>query len=237
MSWASATWKLSKGWWPLVWHWWPRSTGKLKRFTAVRCAVLSWKQEPFKPRFALWDAKRLERSPQSSPRQGSTKGVGNAVKLIGAGLVLFSGLLAGILAAARLQRRARLLLDWMTLLQNFQTGIRYSAGSLRELILERQESRFCRLAERDGEFLIDPVGALSRAGEELLWDRGDREMYLGFVKELGATDVQGQLEHIAMYQGLLAPRLEQAQTEARQKSKISVALGLFAGVAMSLLLL
>ena len=62
-------------------------------------------------------------------------------------------------------------------------------------------------------------------------------MYLGFVKELGATDVQGQLEHIAMYQGLLAPRLEQAQIEARQKSKISVALGLFAGVAMSLLLL
>lgn len=159
------------------------------------------------------------------------------MELIGAGLVLFSGLLAGILAAARLQRRARLLLDWMTLLQNFQTGIRYSAGSLRELILERQESRFCRLAERDGEFLIDPVGALSRAGEELLWDRGDREMYLGFVKELGATDVQGQLEHIAMYQGLLAPRLGQAQIEARQKSKISVALGLFAGVAMSLLLL
>ncbi len=116
MSWASTTWKLSKGWWPLVWHWWPRLTGKLKRFTAVRCAVLSWKQEPFKPRFALWDAKRLERSPQSSPWQGSTKGVGNAVKLIGAGLVLFSGLLAGILAAARLQRRARLLLDWMTLL-------------------------------------------------------------------------------------------------------------------------
>ena len=115
----------------LVWHWWPRSTGKLKRFTAVRCAALSWKQEPFKPRSALWDAKRLEKSPQSSPWQGSTKGVGNAVKLIGAGLVLFSGLLAGILAAARLQRRARLLLDWMTLLQNFQTGIRYSAGSLR----------------------------------------------------------------------------------------------------------
>ena len=50
--------------------------GKLKRFTAVRCAVLSWKQEPFKPRFALWDAKRLEKSPQSSPWQGSTKGVG-----------------------------------------------------------------------------------------------------------------------------------------------------------------
>ena len=112
----------------------PPSTGKPKRFTAVRCAALSWKQEPFKQRCALWDAKRLERSPHSSPRQGSTTGVGNAVELIGAGLVLFSGLLAGILAAARLQRRARLLLDWMTLLQNFQTGIRYSAGSLRELI-------------------------------------------------------------------------------------------------------
>ena len=71
------------------------------------------------------------------------------MKLLGAVLLVASGLLAGLAGAARLKRRARLLLDLKTLLQAFQTGIRYAAESLAGLVLENQASRFCRLAERD----------------------------------------------------------------------------------------
>jgi hypothetical protein len=145
--------------------------------------------------------------------------------------------LAGILAAGRLKRRVRLLLDLKALLQGFQTGIRYTAGSVAELILEREGSPFCRLAERDGEFLLDPVGALSRAGECLLWDGGDLEWYRGFTAGLGVSDTQGQLEHIGLYRSLLEPRLAQAQEEAKQKTKIFIAVGLFAGVTLCLLLI
>ncbi|MGI6255367.1 MAG: stage III sporulation protein AB [Acutalibacter sp.] len=137
----------------------------------------------------------------------------------------------------RLRRRARLLLDWKAMLQRFQTGIRYAAESLPEMILELESSRFCRLAEQDGEFLMDPAGALERAGRALLWDKGDLELYLNFVQGLGVTDTQGQLEHIGLYTSLLEPRLVQAREEAGQKAKISVALGLFAGTAIALLLL
>lgn len=123
------------------------------------------------------------------------------------------------------------------MLQAFQTGIRFAAGTLRELVLDQQDSPFCKLAERDGQFLQDPVGALERAGQALLWESADLELYQGFVRGLGATDIQGQLEHIGLYRSLLEPRLEQAQEDARQKARIAVALGLFAGVALSLLLI
>ena len=48
---------------------------------------------------------------------------------------------------------------------------------------------------------------------------------------------QGQLEHIALYRALLEPRLEQARADAAQKSRVLVALGLFGGITLSLLLL
>ena len=135
------------------------------------------------------------------------------------------------------ERRARLLLDLETMLQAFQTGIRYAAESLAGLVLENQASRFCRLAERDSQFLSDPAGALERAGCALLQEPGDVELYLGFVRGLGVSDTQGQLEHIALYRALLEPRLEQARADAAQKSRVLVALGLFGGITLSLLLL
>lgn len=66
---------------------------------------------------------------------------------------------------------------------------------------------------------------------------GDVELYLGFVRGLGVSDTQGQLEHIALYRALLEPRLEQARADAAQKSRVLVALGLFGGITLSLLLL
>ena len=104
-------------------------------------------------------------------------------------------------------------------------------------MLENQASRFCRLAERGSQFLSDPAGALERAGRALLQEPGDVELYLGFVRGLGVSDTQGQLEHIALYRALLEPRLEQARADAAQKSRVLVALGLFGGITLSLLLL
>lgn len=60
-------------------------------------------------------------------------------------------------------------------------------------MLENQASRFCRMAERDSQFLSDPAGALERAGRALLQEPGDVELYLGFVRGLGVSDTQGQL--------------------------------------------
>ena len=159
------------------------------------------------------------------------------MKLWGMALIVLSGLLAGLLAASRLKRRVRLLHDLQALLQGFSTGIRFCSGSLSELIVEHQESPFCRQAEREPEFPEDPAGALEQAGRVLLWETGDLEWYQGMVRGLGVSDTQGQLEHLSLYQALLEPRLEQAREEARQKCRVQVALGLFSGIVLSLLLL
>ena len=145
--------------------------------------------------------------------------------------------MAGLLTASRLKRRVRLLLDLKALLQGFSTGIRFCSGSLSELIVEHQESPFCRQAEREPEFPEDPAAALEQAGRVLLWETGDLEWYKGMVRGLGVSDTQGQLEHLSLYQALLEPRLEQAREEARQKCRVQVALGLFSGIVLSLLLL
>ena len=149
------------------------------------------------------------------------------MKLWGMALIVLSGLLAGLLVASRLKRRVRLLLDLKALLQGFSTGIRFCSGSLSELIVEHQESPFCRQAEREPEFPEDPAAALEQAGRVLLWETGDLEWYQGMVRGLGVSDTQGQLEHLSLYQALLEPRLEQAREEARQKCRVQVALGLF----------
>ena len=87
------------------------------------------------------------------------------MKLWGMALIVLSGLLAGLLTASRLKRRVRLLLDLKALLQGFSTGIRFCSGSLSELIVEHQESPFCRQAEREPEFPEEPAAALEQAGD------------------------------------------------------------------------
>src|SRR5699024_5288498 len=148
------------------WCCWPLSTGKRSTFPSAPCAGPWWNQGPLARRCALPGGARRGRWQPWCP--WARKGVGAAMKVLGAVLLVASGLLAGLAGAARLKRRARLLLDLKTMLQAFQTGIRYAAESLAGLVLENQASRFCRLAERDSQFLSDPAGALERAGRALL---------------------------------------------------------------------
>ena len=159
------------------------------------------------------------------------------MKLWGMALIVLSGLLAGLLVASRLKRRVRLLLDLKALLQGFSTGIRFCSGSLSELIVEHQESPFCRQAEREPEFPEDPAAALEQGRRGLLWGTGDLGWDEGVGGGVGGRGAQGQLEHLSLYQALLEPRLEQAREEARQKCRVQVALGLFSGIVLSLLLL
>ena len=99
------------------------------------------------PKVAPWGRGEREKTP---------------VKLWGMALIVLSGLLAGLLVASRLKRRVRLLLDLKALLQGFSTGIRFCSGSLSELIVEHQESPFCRQAEREPEFPEDPAAPWNR---------------------------------------------------------------------------
>lgn len=121
--------------------------------------------------------------------------------------------------------------------QCFATGIRWSGASLGELILERQDLRICRLAEAAPEFPDHPAAALEQAGRRALWDPGDLGWMRGFARGLGVSDTQGQLEHLRLYQDLLESRLRAAVETAQRKCRLYVALGLFGGTLLGLVLL
>lgn len=100
-----------------------------------------------------------------------------------------------------------------------------------------RESQFCSLAAEDPAFPWDPRSSLEQAGEKLLKDPGDLELYRGLVRGLGESDVQGQLEHLDLYGSLLETSLAGAREERERKSRLYVCLGLFGGVVLCLVLL
>jgi len=108
---------------------------------------------------------------------------------------------------------------------------------LGELIAENGNSRFCRLAAEDPAFLPEPKAALERAGEKLLKETADMELYRGFVRGLGDSDTESQLEHMSLYAGLLESNLARAKEAKTEKSRLYVCLGLFSGITLCLVLL
>lgn len=139
--------------------------------------------------------------------------------------------------ARELKKREEALLDFKRTIQDFRTGINYAARPLGELIAENKGSHFCRLAAEDPAFLLEPKTALEQAGERLLKETADLELYRGFVRGLGDSDTQGQLEHMSLYAGLLESNLAQAEEAREKKSRLYVCLGLFGGITLCLVLL
>lgn len=151
--------------------------------------------------------------------------------------MIFSGLCLGLRGAGRLRDREELLLDLQRVIQDLRTGVAYSARPLAELVALETGSRFCRLAVEDSAFPQDTKSALAHAGEALLKTPSDLEMYQNFVRGLGESGAQGQLEHLALCGELLASHLRSAREEREKKARLSICLGLFGGVVICLVLL
>lgn len=126
--------------------------------------------------------------------------------------------------------------DLKCLLRSLAAGMGYSARPLSELISGERDSRFCRLAAEEPCFLTEPKTALLQAGESLLREEEDKELYRGFVQGLGDSDVSSQLEHIELYSSLLEKNLKKAEEAREKKSRLCVSLGLFGAVLFCLVL-
>lgn len=143
----------------------------------------------------------------------------------------------GLWAAGKLKRREAVLLDLKQMIQNFRTGVSYSARPLAELVEADRDSPFCRLAAGEPTLSLDPRSALESAGERLLDCPEDAELYRGLIRGLGESDTQGQLEHLDLYSALLEDNLARAKTDREKKSRLYVCLGLFGGITLCLVLL
>ncbi len=119
----------------------------------------------------------------------------------------------------------------------FQIGMSYEAQPLERLLRLNGDSRLCRMAVQSKAFPENPRAALEEAGKALFTEAGDRELFLGFVRGFGVSGVEEQLEHLRLYAALAEQNLERARESRDGKTRLSVCLGLFAGVLVCLVLL
>ncbi len=159
------------------------------------------------------------------------------IKFLGAIFILFSGACMGLQKSGELKKREERLLALKRTIQWFRAEIRYTARPLSELISENRDSAFCLLAAEETGFFRDPKGALQKAGEKLLKDPADLELYRGLIKGLGESDSQSQIEHMELYAELLEAHLKQAGEAREKKSRLYICLGLFGGITICLVLL
>ncbi len=158
------------------------------------------------------------------------------MRMLGVMLLVLSGLVWGLGKAGSLGQRVVLLTELLGLMQFLRTGIGCYARPLGEL-LAAFDSRLCREALALPGFAGHPAGALLQAGEKLFSVEGDRENLRAFTEGLGVSGTQGQLEHLELYMALTEERLKEAKEECSQKRKLYVALGLFAGLTVCIVIL
>ena len=154
-------------------------------------------------------------------------------RLVGGALLVAAGALPGVVWALGLRRRVDALLDLRQTLQFFRAGIGYGSLPLPELI-RTGDTAFCRLAAGEKRFQEDPKAALGRAGERLLEDPADRELYRAFLGGLGTSGAKSQLEHLELYAALTEKNLSAAREVRDRRSRLCVALGVFGGLALCL---
>lgn len=150
---------------------------------------------------------------------------------------MMSGLCLGLQRSGELRKREELLLEFKRLLGRFRTEIHYTLRPLGELISGNQDFQLCSLAVSEQCFFHSPKEALERAGKKLFRDSSDAELCMGFVKGLGESDSQSQIEHLNLYTDLLEAHLTQAGEAREKKSRLYICFGLFGALTLCLLLI
>ena len=153
------------------------------------------------------------------------------MKPLGAVMLILAGLAWGLGRSRELGRRVARLTDLQKLIQWLRTEISYSARPLAALV-EHSDNPFCREAVQLPGFYGNPREALAQAGDRLLADERDRALFRGLANGLGASDTQGQLEHLQLYMALTGDSLEEARTACRDKQRLYVGMGLLVGIGV-----
>jgi stage III sporulation protein AB len=163
------------------------------------------------------------------------------LKLAGAVLLIFAGILAGYMESHKLSVRVEKLEKFLRFLTSAKTEIRYSSMPVESIVQKYGEglSFLADCAKRNSGGQGWPSAwnesVASRAAGEG-FSKKDLDLLYGFGGGFGATDTEGQLSHISLYLGLTAEALKSAKEEREKKSRLYQMLGTFAGIASALLL-
>lgn len=146
-------------------------------------------------------------------------------------LVLISTII-GYRYSNKLAKRKKILQNFLSLLDSVYTKITYSSSSLAEIFndsfLEYEFDDTVSFSNQWEKMLLGYKNILSDEDIKLLSD---------FSKELGNTDVDGQINNIRLYQGLLNESIENAKEDIEKKSRLYTTLGFSIGMTLSIILI
>lgn len=160
---------------------------------------------------------------------------------MGALILIAAGTLAGYAESHKLTERVQQLEAFLRFLSAAQTEIRFS-GLPVEQIIQRHggELEFLRLCGESclqgGYFIASWQAGVANGTKGRGLHSEDIALFNGFGEGFGASDVDGQLSHCAMYTQLVGERLKNAREEKEKKFKLYQMLGIFSGMVAALVL-
>ena len=154
------------------------------------------------------------------------------LKLILGLCIVFCSALIGLHFSQRLTERKRILQEFSALLKKAEVMISYSAADLCEVFSDNfGDYRFTY-----GEPFEKQWNDMVSQYKSVLTD-GDISVLTGFAQGIGATDTENQSRHIGMYISLLDERIQSANKDIEEKSKLYRVLPVSVGLMLSVLLI
>ena len=144
----------------------------------------------------------------------------------------------------RLFERVRFWEQFLDFLQYAETAIRYTAIPAEELlryhaketrfVLIRRSSHLCALGNAFPEAWQEAVKSVAR---DLPLRSEETSLLLRFGDGFGTTDTEGQRAHFAYYRERAEEKQQVAQEEKHRKGRLSLLLGVLAGLGLDVLFL
>ena len=159
-------------------------------------------------------------------------------------MLILSGTIAGCMASRRLSMRVDFLNQYIKFISFCETQMRFSAIPIIE-ILKRQEcvqgiSPFIKSCIKNMENGLPFSKAWEESLSKINKDTGllveDINLIKDFGLNLGESDVEGQLSHCELNIKLMNEILDSANENKQKKGRIYIMLGVFSGIAITLLM-
>lgn len=141
-----------------------------------------------------------------------------------------------------LNNRRDFLKNFLVFLSNLSTNIRYNSADIFTIVsMSANTSSLGFLAaEYDyGSVSFDVIwnDKINSIPKQYSLTKTDRELLLKFGRELGKTDVEGQLRHIELFDSQFKKQLKDSEEAIKSKSKLYKTMGFFVGTAAALMMI
>lgn len=154
------------------------------------------------------------------------------IKLFGCILIVFCSTILGNRFSRKLSKRKEILQNFVNLLDNAYTKIKYSSNSLANIF----NDSFLEYSFNENESFSTQWKTMLKNYQNTL-NKKDIKLLVEFSDEIGKTDTEGEISNILLYQGLLKENIESAKDDIEKKSRLYTLLGFSIGMTLAIILI